>query len=189
MIQRYLEDPLLYKGRKFDIRIFVLAVSDQKKDGLKVFVFRGGLARLSQYKYNKDSKDLKVHLTNTCFQRQESSIDIEKLHIDIFDMEGINARKILSDIESIVQKLFEVELNPKDYKSSFELFGLDFILDKDQRPLLLEVNSNPGLGQESLSSKKIKNKMLDRTLEIIYKNRLYETLPISSKDYEFNQVL
>jgi hypothetical protein len=46
VVQKYVERPLLYQGRKFDIRVWV-GVNDQ----LDVFFYREGYIRTSSYQY------------------------------------------------------------------------------------------------------------------------------------------
>ena len=66
LIQKYLEKPLLYQGRKFDIRLWVLFIAEQDDD---VYIFRQGHLKATCTKYDPDSKDLYVHLTNYSVQK------------------------------------------------------------------------------------------------------------------------
>ena len=63
MISRYITNPLLINGHKFDLRIYVLVSSYEP---LRVYVFKEGLARFASETYtsnvNKDDKFM--HLTN-----------------------------------------------------------------------------------------------------------------------------
>lgn len=69
VIQKYLENPLLIKGRKFDIRAWVLL--DHKKN---VFLFREGYIRTSSEKFDKNSIDnYYVHLTNNAVQKNSKN--------------------------------------------------------------------------------------------------------------------
>ena len=67
VVQKYIERPLLVGGRKFDIRVFVLAVSDRRSGRLRAFVHRDGYVRTSSNLYSMSEASLKnpaVHLTN-----------------------------------------------------------------------------------------------------------------------------
>ena len=63
VISRYITNPLLINGHKFDLRIYVMVSSYEP---LRVYVFKEGLARFASETYtssvNKDNKFM--HLTN-----------------------------------------------------------------------------------------------------------------------------
>jgi tubulin polyglutamylase TTLL4 len=62
--QRYIPNPLLINGFKFDLRVYVVVVS---YDPLKVYVNTEGLVRLATVKYSTDKSSLEcrtMHLTN-----------------------------------------------------------------------------------------------------------------------------
>jgi len=64
VIQRYIPNPLLIEGYKFDLRIYVVVVS---YDPLKVYINDEGLVRLATQKYSSDPSTLEsrtMHLTN-----------------------------------------------------------------------------------------------------------------------------
>jgi hypothetical protein len=68
VVQRYVADPLLVHGRKFDLRIYVLVTSFAP---LEAWVYTEGFARFSMSTYNVNAKDMNVHLTNAALQRQQ----------------------------------------------------------------------------------------------------------------------
>lgn len=63
IVSRYVPNPLLINGLKFDVRIYVLVTS---MDPWRIYVYNEGLARFSSEEYNpatiKSSKF--AHLTN-----------------------------------------------------------------------------------------------------------------------------
>ncbi len=64
LISKYVSNPHLIDGLKYDLRIYVLVTSF---DPLKVYLFREGLVRFATEKYSTNSASLKkrfVHLTN-----------------------------------------------------------------------------------------------------------------------------
>jgi tubulin monoglycylase TTLL3/8 len=63
VLQKYIEQPLLYYGRKFDIR--VLALIDNEKN---LWHYKPCYLRTSSNKYTLDNNNKFVHLTNNCFQ-------------------------------------------------------------------------------------------------------------------------
>jgi hypothetical protein len=95
IVQRYMKQPLLVKGRKFDIRCFVLLVrhqssgktllsqsqSDPEAGGggacdsvLKAYMYQDGYVRTSGKKYNLSNlSDKETHLTNDAVQKKAKS--------------------------------------------------------------------------------------------------------------------
>jgi len=68
VIQKYLEKPLLFKGRKFDVRIWAFAQSN-----LDFYFYDTGYIRTSSEEYaaktsNNEEMNMFVHLTNNCLQ-------------------------------------------------------------------------------------------------------------------------
>lgn len=51
--------------------------------------------------------------------------------------------------------------------NSFELYGYDFLIDEDFRTWLIEVNSNPYLGEPNDFIKKLLPKMIDQMLKLV----------------------
>lgn len=75
VVQRYIENPQLIGGKKFDLRLYVLVTSYQP---LTVYVYRSGFARFSSYRYNTSAKSLGdtfVHLTNVAVQKTGPGFD------------------------------------------------------------------------------------------------------------------
>jgi tubulin polyglutamylase TTLL5 len=69
VVQKYLDNPLLLEGHKFDMRIYVVVLSINP---LEAFVYREGFARISTEKYSLDREDLGnkfIHLTNFSVQK------------------------------------------------------------------------------------------------------------------------
>lgn len=63
VVQKYIERPLLYHGRKFDIR--VLALIDHNKN---LWRYKPCYLRTSSDPYSLASNSKFIHLTNNCFQ-------------------------------------------------------------------------------------------------------------------------
>lgn len=66
---RYIDDPLLIGGKKFDLRLYVLVTSFRP---LKAYQFRLGFCRFCTVKYDASVAELDnmyVHLTNVSVQK------------------------------------------------------------------------------------------------------------------------
>lgn len=64
VISRYISNPLLIGGKKFDLRIYVLVTSFRP---LKAYIYKMGFCRFCTVRYNQSTSELDnlfVHLTN-----------------------------------------------------------------------------------------------------------------------------
>lgn len=69
VISRYIENPLLVGGKKFDLRLYVLVTSYRP---LKAYQYVHGFARFCGSKYTNDIDDIDnpfIHLTNVAIQK------------------------------------------------------------------------------------------------------------------------
>ena len=102
IIQKYIEDPLLIKGRKFDIRVWVLVTQN-----LDCYFFKEGYIRTSSSQYTTDASALAndwVHLTNNAIQKHNPTYgDFE----DGNQMSFAEFRKYLKEKHSKLDPFFE----------------------------------------------------------------------------------
>jgi tubulin polyglutamylase TTLL6/13 len=171
--QRYIQNPFLISGLKFDIRLYVLITSC---DPLRVYLFHDGLARFCTEAYqpaNAGNKNNQfMHLTNFCINRThatnyEPSPDASKGTIgskrtlsavlDVLKRDGHPVDALwpcLHDMAAKVAIAAQPALArrhhaclPGDVTGDrcFELLGMDVLLDADFRPWLLEMNLTPSL--------------------------------------------
>lgn len=69
IIQKYMERPLLYKMRKFDIRVFCLV--NTVNGNMTAYWYQDGYLRTSCREYNiKNEKNRLIHLTNDAVQKK-----------------------------------------------------------------------------------------------------------------------
>ena len=63
VISRYIDNPLLINGLKFDLRLYVLVTNF---DPLKIYVYNEGLVRFASEPYNLSNikQNVFAHLTN-----------------------------------------------------------------------------------------------------------------------------
>lgn len=78
------------------------------------------------------------------------------------------------------------KLNKNDRKFSFEIFGFDFIIDKDLEVFLLEVNTNPGLEESSNLIKMLLPRMIDDAMKLTIDD-IFETKYSSEVDILFDK--
>ena len=185
IIQKYIENPLLYNGRKCDMRIWVLLTYT-----MKVYVFKEGHLKTCSIEYNLNSKDAFAHITNysfqkynTNFQKYEKGNEVPFYEFQKFINEKYSDKKysikkhLLSQIKEIVKiTMLSVKdkINKNNRNFQFEIYGYDFMMDKDFNLFLIEINTNPGLEESSPWIKLIVPRMLDDALRLTI-DQLFET--------------
>lgn len=160
VVQKYIHTPLLFKGRKFDIRCFALftCINGMKRG----FFYQDGYLRTSSKEFTlKDTDDRIIHLTNDAVQKKSKEYgkfeSCNKVSFSDFDKysrilifrylssEGHqNAfhTKIYPRIKQLVRDTFMCsydQMNSDDQMNAFEIFGYDFMLDEDLNTYLIEV--------------------------------------------------
>ena len=142
IIQKYIERPLLYYGRKFDIRMW--AIMTGKKE---FYVYNKGYVRTSSDSYTTNTNANYVHLTNNCLQQfgdkygtfeDGNTVSLKKFeeylkeefpHLKInFNHDLLRRMKDLMIDTYLATKN---EFNPKGRANCFELLGYDFMIDED----------------------------------------------------------
>lgn len=157
--QKYIENPLLVKGRKFDLRVWVTVTS---WNPLVCYEFAECYVRFCQPGFTLDSWDDKfMHLANNAVQKYGPEFDTDKefdhniWHIDDlarwFEQTGRGdfgeVRESVTDLILTSLKLGEHVV--QDHECAFELYGFDVMLDDRLTPWLIEINENPSLETES----------------------------------------
>ncbi|KAF8793194.1 Tubulin polyglutamylase TTLL4 like protein [Argiope bruennichi] len=188
VVQRYISDPYLINGSKFDLRVYVMVPSIEP---LRIYIFKDGLVRFASEKYslaNKSFANRFIHLTNYSINKKSSSYtsnDDEtmcqghkwslKSFWDYMSNSGIDVEKIQATIRDMIIKTIISAEGPicrmlknhaKKSYNCFELFGFDIMLDKDLHPWLLEVNISPSLHTKSMLDSSVKGPLVKDMLNI-----------------------
>lgn len=159
IVQKYIENPYLVGGKKFDIRIYVLVTSYSP---LTVYLHRLGFCRFSSVQYSKEKEDftnMVIHATNVAIQKGATEYDSENgckwqlrnLRMYLTSKHGKDqSDKAFTDIEAVIVKsLLSVQKIIIHDKHCFELYGYDVLLDENLKPWLLEINASPSLSVEN----------------------------------------
>uniref|UniRef100_A0A8C2GZX1 Tubulin--tyrosine ligase-like protein 9 n=1 Tax=Cyprinus carpio TaxID=7962 RepID=A0A8C2GZX1_CYPCA len=173
--QRYIENPYLIAGRKFDLRVYVLVTSYIP---LKAWLYRDGFARFSNTRFSLSSiDDQYVHLTNVAVQKTSPDYDPEKgckwqmqqLRQYLTAKHGFETvQTLFKEIDNIfIRSLISVQKTIINDKHCFELYGYDILLDQDLKPWLIEVNASPSLTASSQEDYDLKYRLLKDTLHIV----------------------
>ena len=178
VVQKYIEKPLCYYGRKCDMRVWVMLTHD-----LKVYVYKEGHLKTCSEKYDiNNQKDAFVHITNYSFQKH--CLNFQKFElgneVPFFDFQKfldkeykdnkIDVQKhIMEQVKYIVglsMKAVKDKINVNNRHFCFEIFGYDFMMDINFNVYLLEINTNPGLEISSPWIKVIIPRMIDDALRL-----------------------
>jgi len=177
VVQRYLSDPLLIGGKKFDLRLYVLVTSYAP---LVVYMYRSGFARFSHARFSMDASDLSdamIHLTNVAVQKHNENYDEKrggkwdlhnlKMYLTLReDPEKVtNLFCAIQDV--IIYSLLSVQKVMIQDKHCFELYGYDIMISSDFKPWLIEVNASPSLSANTAVDYDMKFALLDDTLTVL----------------------
>ncbi|XP_071772799.2 protein polyglycylase TTLL10 [Centroberyx gerrardi] len=200
IVQRYVQNPLLLKGRKFDVRSYLLIACTAP---FMVF-FGHGYVRLTCDLYDPSSNNLSAHLTNQYMQKKNPLYSLLK-EDTVWSIESFNtyvndkfrvAKALPRDwvmgtfakrMQQIMTQCFFAVKSKLDRRLGFfDLIGCDFMIDEEFKVWLLEMNCNPALHtncevlKEVIPSTVVET--LDITLEIFNKCRCgQQILPLASQ--------
>ena len=169
VVQEYIAEPYLLEKFKFDLRIYVVLKS---LEPLQVYICREGMARFCTEHYQpptpKNIFKTYMHLTNYSLNKHSpryiqsdagdkgSKRKLSAVFRQL-EKEGCNIRHLWAEIDKVAcqtiiailpilklqNQIITAEMKRK--LRSFQILGFDILLDKDLKPILLEVNSSPSL--------------------------------------------
>lgn len=190
IIQHFVHNPLLLDGHKFDFRIYMLVASTNP---LMLF-YHDGFLRMSLHKYDVNSNDKSVLLTNTELSKSiwdqvakgglfngmnETELrdfqmwTFAKLHDHLLktgktnDPNWLDNNLRLQFKKAMVHLLRMSQHTFLKRSSIYELFGADFILDNNLNLWFLECNTSPVLKGTSTEKERFLIKMLKDHFEIV----------------------
>ena len=186
MVCKYLGNPLLVDGFKFDIRLYVAVTS---YDPLIIYLYEEGMARFATIKYDMNNRHLKnqwMHLTNYSINKKNNDY-VKSDDADLEDYgnkwtlgallrylreEGVDTKVLMSKIEQVIIKsIIAVESPIAQATKMFvpfrgncsELYGFDILIDDNLKPWVLEVNLSPSLATDAPLDLKIKSNVISGT--------------------------
>ncbi|KAK6472365.1 protein polyglycylase TTLL10-like [Huso huso] len=182
IVQRYVQNPLLLEGKKFDVRSYFLIASTVP---YMVF-FRHGYVRLTCESYDPNSNDLTAHLTNQYMQKKNPLYNDLKEET-VWSMERFNdyvneksraAKGLPEDwvctvfatrMQQIMMQCFLAVKSKLECKLGyFDLIGCDFLIDEDFKVWLLEMNCNPALHTNCEVLKEVIPSVVNETLDLAF---------------------
>lgn len=177
VISRYIDNPLLIGGKKFDLRLYVLVTSFRP---LRVYQYVHGFARFCNVKYTTSLDDIDnpyVHLTNVAIQKHNEEYNskhggkwhVRNLRLYIESIYGLEAsNKLFQGIDHlIIHSLKAVQNIIINDRHCFECYGYDVLIDDTLKPWLLEVNASPSLTTTTEEDRILKLSLLRDIYNII----------------------
>lgn len=172
---RYICNPYLIGGKKFDIRIYVLVTSFAP---LTVYLYRSGFARFSNTRYtDSDMTNQFVHLTNIAIQKTAGNYNkstgckwgLRELKLHLMTVHGVErVEALFQEIQGLVTRsLISVQKIMINDKHCFALYGYDVMIDTELKAWLIEVNASPSLSSNTKEDYRLKFGMLTHTLDVI----------------------
>lgn len=186
LAQKYLTTPCLIRGSKFDLRCFMVIICCKP---FFVFS-ELGYARISLNQYTTESfgevtttEDGKTndwpsritHLTNLAIQKRHPEFKARKEEVAM-TMDALKEylieqgqcadaadfkTRVADKINEVMRLVFLQAKDKLDKKfGAFEVFGFDFMLDADLKPVLLEINVNPALFLDTTSQGQLLPKLI-----------------------------
>jgi hypothetical protein len=208
IVQNYLHNPMLIKGKKWDLRTYVLVTSVLP---LRAYVYNRGLVRFASQAYDPTAKHggkKTQFLTNTSinkhYVKKGNVTDITwafedlRKHLDA-NLPG-TYNKLLSRMQAAISiVLLSAERSWRKYFDSlggemcgncYQLMGVDLIVDADLQPRVIEVNGQPSMqltkSEEDHYTTTKKNMIRDLTALVYNEDRVAGDLTreLSSFDRE-----
>lgn len=178
IIQRYISDPLLISGYKFDLRIYVCVRSFHP---LTVYIHQEGLVRFATEKYNLSSlHNLYAHLTNTSINKFGPFYKTMKERVGrgckwtmskfrhFLHSQNINELLLWQQINNIVTlTLLAIAPSVPCCPNCVELFGFDILVDVTFKPWLLEVNYSPALSLDCQADVTVKTSLINDLVDLM----------------------
>jgi hypothetical protein len=159
-IQRYIENPLLLNGYKFDFRVYVLYIDN------KLYINKYYYVRLAKKHYNYNNPtDIKAGLTNFSLHNDINFMWTKDKFLKEYERQYPKNSKnfldnnLIKKFTDIIEKVFKFingEVSSSFWKDPhnnyFNLFGFDFLPDEDGKIYLLEINPSIGLSDNRKNS-------------------------------------
>uniref|UniRef100_A0AC35TM56 Tubulin--tyrosine ligase-like protein 9 n=1 Tax=Rhabditophanes sp. KR3021 TaxID=114890 RepID=A0AC35TM56_9BILA len=191
--QEYVENPLLINGAKFDLRFYVIIPSFEP---LRVYLHEDGLVRFASLPYSNCPSEMGnkyIYLTNYSINKNAHSEGLSDEPVAKWKMGQFweymteqfgepKVEELKENIKDVARRaVLACEFNIREHAAkyytsafsghnTFEMFGMDILIDDTLKPWLLEMNISPSLHSQTLIDQTVKGPLAADILNMICLN-------------------
>jgi hypothetical protein len=194
IVQELLQDPYTINKRKINMRFYTLIVCENNK--INIYIYNDGFMYYTKKKFKKNTVDKDLNITTGYIDRQVY-IDNPLTHSDLKRYLDMNRKLSKSEIkikndttnklsniffDNIYKSLHDLFIPFIDKicqgkyfnnleQTTFQLFGIDVAINKNYKPMIMEINKGPDISGKDERDKNIKLNLLRDMFNLINKKK------------------